>query len=167
MTPRLLPVLALLTACSAELVAPTDEAIGASVTATFTHDGETVHVAATRVAPDTSWLRMYREAAKCAGLRGDPAGVRWFTLSQQVVFPDGTNWFGAYDARARSIFLVAGDTLSIRHEALHDVLWRTRREQGHPRPPFGVCDVVENAPGPGYTLGHDADRPAGVHPGSL
>lgn len=129
---RLLALLAL-TGC-AELVAPTEG------TMTFRRAGQAVTVVAVHVLPDTSWLRMYREAADCTGLLARPTGIRWFVMPGPVVFPDGTHWMGAYDATSRGIFLVRGDTLSVRHEALHDLLWLDRREGGHPTPPFGRCD---------------------------
>lgn len=138
---RAAPLLLALAGCT-PLAAPTDGAIGATVTASFAFDGATVRIAATRVAPDTGWLRIYAAAASCAGLPNHPDGLTWFVMPTPIAFAAGVSWTGAYDAEGRSIFLVAGDTMSIAHEALHDLLWRARRERGHPRPPFGRCAPV-------------------------
>jgi hypothetical protein len=137
--------------CNADaLIAPSHGVpVGTEVLAEFRRDSLTVQMMVTRVAPDSSWLRMYRQAAACAGLRViHLEELRWFSMPKPAVFANGANWFGAYQSTGRAIFVVAGDTFSIRHEALHDLLWLDRQEKDHPRPPFGRCESVQTVGSP-------------------
>lgn len=83
---------------------------------------------------------LYQEVAECAGLVGvgNPLTLEWYRLVDgEIVFPDGKRWYGVYVYPDRAIYFT--DSLNLRHEILHDLLYLDRRETGHPRPPFGEC----------------------------
>ena len=104
------------------------------------------------VAPDTSWERIYHEVEKCVGMKkGKYEAVRWFVTPA----PWGSGQYLTYglwhvsDGKPR-IIVAARDTAVVRHEALHDVLWRngfkpfripadSSNNPEHPMPPFGLC----------------------------
>lgn len=101
---------------------------------TFDNGSGKVTVAGTVVEPQRA---VYAEVARCAGLTGDPDKVTWYKLDDVIHFPDGGNWYGAYMTGAKEIWYL--DSLSMRHEILHDLVYRHTGRKDHPQPPFGTC----------------------------
>jgi hypothetical protein len=120
------------TALVIALVACTTEP-GGSVA--FSNGSGVVQVGYTEVAPQ---VEVYRDVERCAGLTGNPHTAEWRRLDEPVRFPDGHVWYGAYETEVREIYFT--DSLSLRHEILHDLVWLNTGDLGHPSPPFGVCD---------------------------
>ena len=105
------------------------------------------------VEPDTSWERIYHEVEDCVGMKdGKYEVVRWFVTERPWAKAEGDSTYGLWyvsDGKPR-IIVAAYDTAVVRHEALHDVLWRngfkpfripadSSNNPEHPMPPFGLC----------------------------
>ena len=123
---RYVALLFLLAACATEP--------GGDGVRTFSNGSSNVTVAGVEVEPQRA---VYAEVAQCAGLTGNPDKVRWFKLDGPIVFPEGENWWGVYWTDPREIWFT--DSLSMRHEILHDLVYQHTGREDHPSPPFGVC----------------------------
>lgn len=104
----------------------------------------------TRVRPLERWAQVYHEVERCTGLQGHFASVGWYLAPHPMPTPEGgitDGWWRKLEDGRREIILVVDDTLQVRHEILHDVLWvsgwrpASATDDGHPAPPFGRCAV--------------------------
>jgi hypothetical protein len=102
--------------------------------------------------PPELWRRIYAEVEKCAGVKGKFKAVKWYVTAQPWVDSTNGKTYGLWRiSNGRPSIIVAhGDTAVVRHEALHDILWRSgfrpfrmvgdnSTNPEHPMPPFGHC----------------------------
>lgn len=99
------------------------------------------------IEPPAAWARAYHRVERCVGRSGDFEAVHWFVTPHPWRTKSGDLWVGAFTP-PQTIVLVAGDTMNVRHESLHHILWASGwrpapADSGqigvHPSPPFGLC----------------------------
>lgn len=102
--------------------------------------------------PPTLWEAIYHEVEDCVGMKkGRFKAIRWFVTPEPWGPADNLTW-GLWHASGGQprIVIAARDTGVVRHEALHDILWRngfkpfrvpadSSNNPEHPMPPFGTC----------------------------
>jgi hypothetical protein len=102
--------------------------------------------------PPAIWERIYHEVETCVGKKGKYKDVRWFVTAEPWTDAEGNKTYGMWRmSGGKALIVVAhADTAVVRHEVLHDILWRNGfrpfRMAGdnstnpeHPMPPFGKC----------------------------
>lgn len=124
------------------------------------------------ILPPQEWRQYYYQMEKCTGLKGDFSKIRWQVtpkpwsdhtsadvgMDSSMTFGMWMHVVGAGDST--KIILNATDAhieSYIKHEELHDILWRNGWEGPdaiagapdsvnvmlqHPNPPFGVCAPI-------------------------
>jgi hypothetical protein len=104
------------------------------------------------VTPPAAWEAIYHEVETCVGMeKGKYDAIRWFVTPEPWGEGSGRTYGLWHVAGGRpSIIIAAWDTAVVRHEALHDILWRngfkpfripadSSNNPEHPMPPFGTC----------------------------
>jgi hypothetical protein len=107
--------------------------------------------------PPAAWEAIYRQVEECTGKKGKYKAVHWYTTPQPWEGGNGKTWglwWRSRETGKHSIIVSLGDsalvTALVRHEALHDILWRagfrpfrmpadSSNNPEHPMPPFGKC----------------------------
>lgn len=104
------------------------------------------------VEPPPLWETIYHEVEDCVGMKkGKFREVRWYVTATPWGTGRNRTWGLWYITSGEPRIIVAAyDTSVVRHEALHDVLWRngfkpfripadSSNNPEHPMPPFGTC----------------------------
>lgn len=80
-----------------------------------------------RVAPLPGWAAVYQAVELCAKRKGDYGAIEWYETGHSWRGEGGTT-MGLWRHNGRGkpeIILIAGDTTYLRHEILHDILYRS------------------------------------------